>query len=38
MADELVATLEAAGDRTLGATIVRQVEQGFAMRDPVPSV
>jgi hypothetical protein len=36
--DELVATLEAAGDRTLGATIVRQVEQGFSMRDPVPSV
>ncbi len=38
VADELVATLEAAGDRTFGATIVRQVEQGFAMRDPVPSV
>lgn len=36
--DELVTTLEGAGDRTLGATIVRQVEQGFSMRDPVPSV
>jgi hypothetical protein len=34
---ELIAMLEATGDRTLGAVILRQLDLGFALRVPAPA-
>lgn|GEM_PF-1445865 len=35
---ELAAMLEASGEASIGGVILRQIELGFAMRDPVPSL
>lgn len=35
---ELAAMLDASGDPRIGGVILRQIELGFAMRDPVPSL
>jgi len=35
---ELAAMLDASGDPRIGGMILRQIELGFAMRDPVPSI
>lgn len=34
---ELTATLDATGDRSLGAALLRRIEQGFSMRVPSPA-
>lgn len=34
---ELIAMLEATGDRTLGSVILRQLDLGFALRAPAPA-